>query len=189
MLKENTGRLREKTQVKGIDVTTPVKSKVIARTPYPIPKLRECELQGNTGTKLETDPENPNYLRHGPRFCIASRALRGSGEYLLSPDDCRCRTLGESHVLVWVGLVLLVALVSRLNPAYAQGNGRVSKPISTVLREPLPLEELQLSESAAEWVIAGPTFTITCTNGETSTAKAPRADPSPSQANKFVSPR
>ncbi len=41
----------------------------------------------------------------------------------------------------------------------AQDLARTSKTIAAVLREPLPPEELSLSESAAEFSIAGPTFT------------------------------
>jgi hypothetical protein len=35
---------------------------------------------------------------------------------------------------------------------------KVSKTIAAVLREPLPAENLSLSDNAGEWVIAGPTF-------------------------------
>jgi hypothetical protein len=43
--------------------------------------------------------------------------------------------------------------------AYTQDLARMSKTIGDVLRQPLPPEELSLSESASELIIAGPTFT------------------------------
>jgi len=54
---------------------------------------------------------------------------------------------------------LLLVLAPALAAIAAQESSRTSKPISSVLREPLPPEELQLSESGSEWLIAGPTFT------------------------------
>ncbi len=39
------------------------------------------------------------------------------------------------------------------------GRGSVSKPIGSVLREPLPAEDLKLTQSPAAFVINGPTFT------------------------------
>ena len=44
-------------------------------------------------------------------------------------------------------------------PYWPKDAGITSKAIASVLREPLPAEELSLSQSAAEFVISGPTFT------------------------------
>lgn len=52
----------------------------------------------------------------------------------------------------------LLMLVSALCSARAEGSSKVSKTIGIVLREPLPAEELSLSNGAGEWVITGPTF-------------------------------
>jgi hypothetical protein len=57
--------------------------------------------------------------------------------------------------LAAVGLLLIQAL----EPALAGGATASSKPIATVLKEPLPPETLALSTNAREWVISGPTFT------------------------------
>ena len=43
--------------------------------------------------------------------------------------------------------------------AQTENIGKTSKTISAVLREPLPPEEINLSKTAAEFVISGPTFT------------------------------
>jgi hypothetical protein len=43
--------------------------------------------------------------------------------------------------------------------AQAEAGTRTGRWIGTVLREPLPAEELTLSTNAGEWVITGPTFT------------------------------
>jgi len=56
-------------------------------------------------------------------------------------------------------MLSLLLLVSALAPAFAEGGVKTSRTIRSVLREPLPPEELTLSESAAELVISGPTFT------------------------------
>ena len=44
-------------------------------------------------------------------------------------------------------------------PDWARDTERTSKTINSVLREPLPAEELSLSQNATEFVINGPTFT------------------------------
>ena len=44
-------------------------------------------------------------------------------------------------------------------PYWARNAGRTSKTIASVLREPLPAEELSLFQSAEKLIISGPTFT------------------------------
>jgi hypothetical protein len=46
-----------------------------------------------------------------------------------------------------------------VTPPCAGEPQKIGKAISSVLREPLPAEELTLSEDAADFIIAGPTFT------------------------------
>jgi len=60
---------------------------------------------------------------------------------------------------LWALLSLFVCWASAPLHAAAENGTRFSKTISSVLREPLPAEELALTESAAGWVISGPTFT------------------------------
>jgi hypothetical protein len=56
-------------------------------------------------------------------------------------------------------ILFLFLLVSVIAPAYAKDAPTTSKTINSVLREPLPPEELSLSQSGAKFVIKGPTFT------------------------------
>ena len=53
----------------------------------------------------------------------------------------------------------LLVLVSTFGPVCAQQPAPTSRTINSVLREPLPAEELSLSESSTEFVVSGPTFT------------------------------
>ena len=55
------------------------------------------------------------------------------------------------------GLALFL-LVAAIAPAWAGDAGRTSKTIGAVLREPLPVEALSLSQTAGDFVISGPTF-------------------------------
>lgn len=56
-------------------------------------------------------------------------------------------------------MVWLLVLAPTLPATAAQQSARTSKSISSVLREPLPPEELRLSESDSAWTVIGPTFT------------------------------
>lgn len=63
-----------------------------------------------------------------------------------------------------LGVVLFCTLPASLLPlparaAAAERNELRSKPIRTVLREPLPPEELKLTQTSRAWEIAGPAFT------------------------------
>jgi len=62
-----------------------------------------------------------------------------------------CRDAATSRLTRLVMLALL--------PLACASTAQTSRTISTVLREPLPPEELSLSESAAEFAFTGPTFT------------------------------
>lgn len=64
-------------------------------------------------------------------------------------------------------LALLLVVVSMVWPGWCEARPKVSKPIESVLRQPLPPEELSLTRTAHELVINGPTFTYTVgrTNG------------------------
>ncbi|MGZ5507374.1 MAG: hypothetical protein ACXWKH_13425, partial [Limisphaerales bacterium] len=53
----------------------------------------------------------------------------------------------------------LILMTMLLMTGAVLGSGKVSDPISVVLREPLPPEQLSLSSNSAEWIITGPTFT------------------------------
>jgi hypothetical protein len=56
-------------------------------------------------------------------------------------------------------MLALLLLAWTLLPARAEQFARTSRTISSVLREPLPAEEIGLSEGATEFVLIGPTFT------------------------------
>ena len=56
-------------------------------------------------------------------------------------------------------MLALLLLAWALAPAGAEPIARTSRTISSVLREPLPAEEISLSETAKELVLNGPTFT------------------------------
>ncbi|MDB6058574.1 MAG: hypothetical protein JWO95_2418 [Verrucomicrobiales bacterium] len=53
----------------------------------------------------------------------------------------------------WLMLMAMVLMAGAV-----MGGGKVSDPISVVLREPLPPEELSLTSNSGEWIITGPTF-------------------------------
>jgi hypothetical protein len=55
-------------------------------------------------------------------------------------------------------LAFLLLLAAMPSPSPGQTAERVSRPISAVLRQPLPPEELGFSENDGEFVINGPTF-------------------------------
>jgi hypothetical protein len=59
----------------------------------------------------------------------------------------------------WGATLALFVLGSALAAARAGQSSPTSRTINSVLHEPLPAEELSLSESAAEFVVSGPTFT------------------------------
>ncbi len=69
---------------------------------------------------------------------------------MLRAEARRCRSAGLAAWVILLGGALAVA--------WAQTSARTSKTIGTVLREPLPPEDLTLSTNADEWVITGPTF-------------------------------
>lgn len=54
---------------------------------------------------------------------------------------------------------MALLLVLCIAPASAKDAGTISRTIHSVLREPLPPEELSLSQTATQFVINGPTFT------------------------------
>ncbi len=58
-----------------------------------------------------------------------------------------------------VSLMSLLLMFWTIAPAYANEVGKRSQTINSVLREPLPAEELSLSQNRAEFIINGPTFT------------------------------
>ncbi len=67
----------------------------------------------------------------------------------------------SSRMDVWaVGVMLFLwsAGVSGSTLAWAQGSRPTSRALSSVLKEPLPSEELQLADGGTEWIIKGPTF-------------------------------
>ena len=66
---------------------------------------------------------------------------------------------GRSPSQSLAGTLALLLLAWTPAPAHAEPPARTSRTISAVLREPLPPEELSLSESATEIVVSGPTFT------------------------------
>ena len=60
---------------------------------------------------------------------------------------------------LYVFQLSLLLLVSARTTAPAAQPSPTSRPISAVLREPLPPEELSLSENTTDFIITGPTFT------------------------------
>lgn len=68
--------------------------------------------------------------------------------------------MNPSLILSRAGGVIaaLFLLVETPGPARAAQPAPISRTISAVLREPLPPEELRLSENATEMVVTGPTF-------------------------------
>ncbi|MDI9372207.1 MAG: hypothetical protein QM840_04215 [Verrucomicrobiota bacterium] len=62
-------------------------------------------------------------------------------------------------IRTWSVLAAGLLVIEMSGLARAALSAPVSRPIRAVLREPLPPEELSLTEEAAEVVVAGPTFT------------------------------
>ena len=59
----------------------------------------------------------------------------------------------------WVAVLALLLLAVAPAASRAEQLAQASRTIGAVLREPLPAEELSLTENAAEFVVNGPTFT------------------------------
>jgi hypothetical protein len=65
----------------------------------------------------------------------------------------------QEYGAAWPRTLALLLLGWALTPAGAEPHARTSRTINSVLREPLPAEEISLSETATQFVLSGPTFT------------------------------
>jgi hypothetical protein len=84
---------------------------------------------------------------------LMNRDARSGGS-----SERRCLGSAKSAALSR-GAATMLALLLALAPGYAQKAELASRTIGSVLRQPLPAEELSMSGGATEFVVRGPTFT------------------------------